>query len=105
MLPELRARVVARIHSYEAFTPMPMHTDWAGIDDIVFVSPHIRALCEVTVPEMVAHTRIHTIPNRNVLGALPAAQAPRRGAHPRASRVEQRHEGPGVGARPAGGPP
>ncbi len=67
MLPELGARVVARIHSYEAFTPMPMHTDWTGIDDIVFVSPHIRALCEVTVPEMVAHTRVHTIPNRNVL--------------------------------------
>jgi glycosyltransferase involved in cell wall biosynthesis len=67
MLPNLRARVVVRIHSYEAFTPMPMHTDWSGIDDVVFVSPHIRALTEATVPEMVKHARAHTIPNRNLL--------------------------------------
>lgn len=67
MLPGLRARVVARIHSYEAFTPMPLHTDWTGIDDIVFVSPHIRALTEAAVPQMAAHARVHTIANRNVL--------------------------------------
>lgn len=67
MLPNVRAKVVARIHSYEAFTPMPQHTDWAGVDDVIFVSPHIRALVEATVPAMVETTRRHTIGNRNLL--------------------------------------
>lgn len=67
MLPDVRAKVVARLHSYEAFTPMPMHTDWTGIDDMVFVSPHIRALVEASVPE-IHRARLHTIPNRNLLG-------------------------------------
>jgi glycosyltransferase involved in cell wall biosynthesis len=66
LLPELSARVVARIHSYEAFTPMPLHTDWSGIDDLVFVSSHIRALVEASVPAL-SGVRCHTIPNRNLL--------------------------------------
>jgi glycosyl transferase family 1 len=67
LLPEVGARVVARIHSYEAFTPMPLHTDWSGIDDLVFVSPHIRALVEAAVPALAEGPRLHTIPNRNLL--------------------------------------
>lgn len=66
MLPGLRARVVARVHSYEAFTPMPLSTDWSGVDDVIFVSPHIRALVEASVPEICA-VRRHTIANRNLL--------------------------------------
>lgn len=69
MLPNLQARVVARVHSYEAFTPMPMHTDWSGIDDVVFVSPHIRALVEASVPALADGPRLHTIANRNLLDA------------------------------------
>jgi glycosyltransferase involved in cell wall biosynthesis len=68
LVPNLRARVVARVHSYEAFTPMPMHADWSGIDDLVFVSPHIRALAEASIPALADGPRIHTIPNRNLLG-------------------------------------
>src|SRR5665811_1905139 len=69
LLRDVRARVVARVHSYEAFTPMPMHTDWSGIDDLVFVSPHIRALVEASVPALSDGPRLHTIANRNLLGA------------------------------------
>jgi glycosyltransferase involved in cell wall biosynthesis len=69
MLPDLRARVVARVHSYEAFTPMPMHTDWSGVDDLIFVSPHIRALVEASVPALAGGPRLHTIANRNLLRA------------------------------------
>jgi len=68
LLRDLRARVVARVHSYEAFTPMLMHTDWSGVDDLVFVSPHIRALVEATVPALEGGPRLHTIANRNLLG-------------------------------------
>ncbi len=69
LLRDVPARVVARIHSYEAFTPMPMHTDWSGIDDLIFVSPHIRALVEASVPALADGPRLHTIANRNLLGA------------------------------------
>jgi hypothetical protein len=67
LLPRLPARVVARIHSYEAFTPMPLHSDWAHIDDVVFVSPHIRALLTAACPALADGPRLHTIANRNVL--------------------------------------
>ena len=69
LLRDVPARVVARIHSYEAFTPMPMHTDWSSIDDLIFVSPHIRALVEASVPALADGPRLHTIANRNLLDA------------------------------------
>jgi glycosyltransferase involved in cell wall biosynthesis len=46
---------------------MPQHTDWSGIDDLVFVSPHIRALFEASVPALADGPRLHTIANRNLL--------------------------------------
>jgi glycosyltransferase involved in cell wall biosynthesis len=76
LLRDLPARVVARVHSYEAFTPMPMHTDWSGIDDLVFVSPHIRAMVEASVPALANGPRLHTIANRNVLGAYDLPKHP-----------------------------
>jgi glycosyltransferase involved in cell wall biosynthesis len=76
LLQDLQARVVARVHSYEAFTPMPMHTDWSGVDDVVFVSPHIRALVEASVPALAEGPRLHTIPNRNLLSAFALPKYP-----------------------------
>ncbi len=70
LLRDVRARVVARVHSYEAFTPMPMHTDWSSVDDLVFVSPHIRALVEASVPALADGPQLHTIANRNLLDAF-----------------------------------
>ena len=67
LLPDLDARVVARLHSYEAFTPFPFTTDWSGIDDLVFVCGHIRALTEAGVPGVANGPTLHTIANRNVL--------------------------------------
>lgn len=76
LLADLEARVVARVHSYEAFTPMPMHTDWSGVDDLVFVSPHIRALVVASVPALAGGPRLHTIPNRNLLGTFERPKHP-----------------------------
>lgn len=61
-LPALRARVVVRLHSYEAFTLMPQVTDWSAVCDVVFVAPPIRALAEATVPGL-HRPRRHTVPN------------------------------------------
>lgn len=70
-LSNLRARVVVRLHSYEAMTQFPLMTNWGGVHDVVFVSDHIRRLVEATVPQMLEASgpRIHTIPNRNEFGA------------------------------------
>ncbi|CAN7154155.1 hypothetical protein [Knoellia sp. LjRoot47] len=68
MLPDLRARTVSRIHSYEAFTQFPHMTDWSGIDDLVFVAEHIRNLTQVGTPAVDSGPTLHVIPNRNVLG-------------------------------------
>jgi glycosyltransferase involved in cell wall biosynthesis len=76
LLPDVRARVIARIHSYEAFTPMPLQADWGRIDDLVFVSPHIRALVEACIPDLAAGPRLHTVPNRNLLDTYRRAKVP-----------------------------
>lgn len=67
MLPDLTARTVSRVHSYEAFTQFPHITDWAGIDDLVFVAEHIRNLTRVGAPGVNDGPTLHVIPNRNVL--------------------------------------
>lgn len=77
MVPNRRARLVARIHSYEAFTQFPHITNWRGVDDVVFVSPHIRRLTEHTVPTMLSSgATIHTIPNRSDLAGFARPKRP-----------------------------
>ena len=69
-------QVVARI-LLQAFTPMPMHTNWAGIDDIVFVSPHSAPCASHRAGDGGAPVSIRSPTATS--HALPAAQAPRRG--------------------------
>ncbi|MFV0463358.1 MAG: hypothetical protein ACK5MP_09240 [Nostocoides sp.] len=65
----IRARLVVRIHSYEAFTQFPLTTNWGAIDDVIFVSDHIRALAAAAAPQILNGPRIHVIPNRNDFSA------------------------------------
>lgn len=64
-LPGLRARVVGRLHSYEAFTQFPVMTDWSNVDDQIFVSDHIRRLVLRCVPALAEGDTpgTHVIPN------------------------------------------
>lgn len=64
-LPDLSARIVGRLHSYEAFTQFPAMTNWANVDDQIFVSEHIRQLVLRTVPALTGADapRTHVIPN------------------------------------------
>lgn len=43
-------RVVVRLHSYEAFTHWPHLVDWSRVDDLVFVSDHLRDLAVDAIP-------------------------------------------------------
>lgn len=68
------ARLVARIHSYEAWTSMPQLTDFSVYSQVVFVSPGIRQLlqtaAELSGPELVV------IPNRKLLGPYRQPKVP-----------------------------
>lgn len=44
------ARVVVRLHSVEAFSLWPQLVDFSRVDDLVFVSDHIRELTVASVP-------------------------------------------------------
>jgi glycosyltransferase involved in cell wall biosynthesis len=62
-LPDRRRRCIVRIHSFEAFTVFPHLTDWSGVDDLVFVGPHLR---DLLVPQLrgfdPSTTRTHVLP-------------------------------------------
>lgn len=58
-------RVVVRMHSFEAFSVWPQLTDFSGIDDMVFVSDHLRDLAVSSVPALTGPRapRLHVIAN------------------------------------------
>ncbi|MEU0959428.1 glycosyltransferase family 1 protein [Micromonospora aurantiaca] len=58
-------RVIVRLHSFEAFSWWPHLTDWSRVDDVVFVSEHLRDLALAAVPRLRAPQgpRTHMISN------------------------------------------
>jgi len=55
-LPKL-CRIVARVHSYEAYAGLLQRVDWSKVDDVIFVAPHVLDLAESRVD--FGDTRIH----------------------------------------------
>ncbi len=58
-------RVVVRMHSYEAFTLWPHLMDMSRVDDMVFVSDHLRDLAVAAIPGLqeAGAPRLHVITN------------------------------------------
>ncbi|MEO8108310.1 MAG: glycosyltransferase, partial [Actinomycetes bacterium] len=54
------AKVVVRLHSYEAFTCFPHLVDWSRVDDVVFVGRHLQRLASRIVSDLPA--RQHVLP-------------------------------------------
>ncbi len=46
------ARVVLRLHSYEAFTRWPLLVDFSRVDELLFIGDHLRELCTSYVPQL-----------------------------------------------------
>lgn len=46
------SRLVLRLHSYEAFTPWPLLLDTSRLDQLIFVSDHVRDLVLAQRPEL-----------------------------------------------------
>ncbi|MGW4155724.1 glycosyltransferase family 1 protein [Micromonospora chersina] len=59
------ARVIIRLHSFEAFSWWPHLTDWSRVDDVVFVSEHLRDFTLAAVPRLRAPQgpRTHVLTN------------------------------------------
>ncbi|MEH1124963.1 glycosyltransferase [Micromonospora sp. CPCC 206061] len=58
-------RIVVRLHSFELFTIWPQLVGFARVDDLVFVSEHMRSLAVAALPQLSAATAPRTcvIPN------------------------------------------
>lgn len=57
------ARVVLRLHSFEAWTLWPHLVDFSRVDEVVFVSEHLRELSQAAVPALAAHPAVAVVPN------------------------------------------
>jgi glycosyltransferase involved in cell wall biosynthesis len=49
-------RVIVRLHSYELFTAWPHLVNFGRVDDVVFVSEHLRAFGQAVLPHLAAET-------------------------------------------------
>jgi hypothetical protein len=69
-------RVVVRMHSYGAFTMWPHLMDFSRVDDVVFVSDHLRDLAVAVVPALQG-------PDAPALRVVPMAMQLRRFVRPK----------------------
>ncbi|CED90169.1 glycosyltransferase [Actinomyces succiniciruminis] len=58
-----RARLLIRVHSYEASTVMPQLVDWTAVDQLVTVAPTIREILRASLP-LPDTLEVATVPNR-----------------------------------------
>ena len=64
MIDPGETRVIVRLHSFEAFAFWPHLVDFDRVDDLVFVSDHLRDLGLAVLPQLrSARTRVHVLSN------------------------------------------
>ena len=58
-------KTVVRLHSYEAFTPMPEKIDWSRVDDLILVNESVKGILEMhgMWKRIADNTRVHIVPN------------------------------------------
>ncbi|MFP5334976.1 MAG: glycosyltransferase [Actinomycetes bacterium] len=71
-------RIVMRIHSYEVFTHWPHLVNWQHIDDVVFVSEHLRDLAHKAIPGVSdpGAPQLHVLPLAMELQKMVRPKAP-----------------------------
>jgi glycosyltransferase involved in cell wall biosynthesis len=69
-------RLVLRVHSIDALSIEPLLVDFAGVDDVVFIAPHIRAFLAEAVPELSRAARVHLVPNAIALEGFTPDKTP-----------------------------
>lgn len=60
-------RLVVRLHSFEAFSPLPFFIDFGGVDGIIYVADHIRQFTEIQFRPSSFEAASAVLPNFNSL--------------------------------------
>lgn len=76
LLDGIDARIVVRLHRYEAYTPFPQLMDMAQVDELVCVAPHLRNLVTASTPRLGQAKRVRVLPNVNDLSRYVAEKEP-----------------------------
>ncbi|GAB1693952.1 glycosyltransferase family 1 protein [Krasilnikovia sp. M28-CT-15] len=71
-------RIIVRLHSFEAFTEVPHLIDYSRVDDMIYVSDHLRDFVQAAVPRLRAPAapRAHVLPNAMDLRPYARPKAP-----------------------------
>lgn len=67
--------VTLRIHSMDALSPWLHLIDWSRVDDLVFVSDHLRDTVQRLLGERLAGTRLHVLPNTLDASRIPEGKS------------------------------
>ncbi|WP_243547274.1 glycosyltransferase [Pseudodesulfovibrio tunisiensis] len=58
-----RGKLVARLHSFEAYTPGPTRVLWQNVDALCVVAPHVTEILKIRMPDLESRTRVVVLPN------------------------------------------
>ena len=64
-------KVILRLHSYEIFTDFPKQINWAVIDRLIFVAPHIRDILKESIPDIEKKVKTEVVYNGLDLDKIP----------------------------------
>jgi len=64
-------KVLVRLHSYEIFTDFPKQINWAVVDRLIFVAPHIRDILNELNPGVIDGVKTEVVYNGLDLDKIP----------------------------------
>jgi len=64
-------KVIVRLHSYEIFTDFPKQINWAVVDRLIFVAPHIRDILKESIPDIEKKVKTEVVYNGLDLDKIP----------------------------------
>jgi len=64
-------KVLVRLHSYEIFSDMPKQINWAVVDRLIFVAPHIRDILNKLSPGVIDGVKTKVVYNGLDLDKIP----------------------------------
>jgi len=64
-------KVIVRLHSYEIFSDMPKQINWAVVDRLIFVAPHIRDILNKLSPDIEKKVKTEVVYNGLNLDKIP----------------------------------